>query len=238
MIGKYLYCWHPRLYPGQDVVAYAQKLGVRGVVLLDGSGESVIERAVEVFDGRVYLWKGPNAFLPHNAVETTQRMARVMTRLGGAGFVTDAETAPQWRGNMRELQAFGEAMKAAKQSGLDVGFTSFPLWPYVRQLGQFASFGSPQMYARRGPQDYQLFGRWRRKWDESYPAVNPSIWPQGHRSRRRVPAEQREYLRLFEGETVIVFQSPVSPVGSPSFNVLSDFFSGGNTIVPKCEPPA
>lgn len=233
--GTYIYCWAPRLYPGRDIVKYAMGLGVTGVVLLEGATPGpVVAEAVETFDS-IYFWRFPGAFLPHNAAETTREMAEKCISVGADGIIVDPENAPDWRRGVSALPGFAEALDDARKV-IDVGLTSFPYWPYVRELAPHVNFGSPQLYGRDGTTNPDIFKRWRRKWDASMRDVVPSLWPQ----KNRGPQAQRKYLSIFKGErTNIIFQSPVPKPGTVDYNIQQAFAMGAanDKPGPKDETP-
>lgn len=235
--GRLLYGWGDRLYPGGDEVAYGKSLGASGILLLSEPGETDpdVDSAVAAFGkDNVFLWALPGMFHPHNAAASTDLLARRALEQGAGGIVVDVENAPLW--NRAEPSQFGalvRSMRRAEDSGLSVGFTSFPFWPLMRRIAnETRAWGSVQIYGRNGSTNDRRFAQWRKLWADAFgdERFSVSLWAE---AGRRSPENQARYLEQWKNErSVILFQSPVPRSGSASFDVQRRFMTSQGDVTP------
>src|SRR5690606_8387825 len=134
--------------------------------------------------------------------ETAARLEEAALRLRCRGVVADPEGIG-WNdlsASLREPQIGGLALalRHMRQSGLDVGVTSVPLWPLRGMLAEAlggVAWGSPQVYLRDDlaarPPARQVMAEWRRLFGSAIPSV--ALWS-GRGSVYDTEAAYREYL--------------------------------------------
>ena len=187
----------------------------------------------------IWWWAGPDKWLPETWRQTRDRCVQLVAAGMGFGYIANAERAPQWRGKTRELAEFVTVLDNDSRAGLSVGLSSFPTWPYWRNVAHGARlvWGSPQLYGivdpgtpaellARGAPWAQEFGggyapslaAWARSDDEqaAYLAGMRSVpaglfWHGLPAPRPSIAAQ----LRAWEPTAPPFLQAPSSPAGPP-----------------------
>lgn len=201
-----------RYYAPADSITFARVLGCDSILLLarlPHSGERFARATAAGL--RVWWWVGPEAWKPETWRATVDRLRALLGYVGGLGYVADVEEAPAWSGQHAELAALTEALREDSQRW-SVGFTSFPSWPYWRNVAAGAPrvWGCPQLYGIHNPAPLdELRARgepWRHAFGGGYvPAL--AAWG------RELP-ELRAYLAAFEGENGGAFWHEHIPSGA------------------------
>lgn len=229
--GKGIYARQQSFYPNDDPAAYALAMGCQFVALHDGgTSDDNIRRGLDL-GLSVFLWGGPDSWLPSNWQQTLYGHIERVEQFGLEGFIADVERATVWRGNEGEVHELAATLGSAAQAYRSVGFTSFPSWPWMQDVAAIAApagvWGSPQLYGILDPgTPVELLNRGAR-WVQAFGpnGMTPSLaaW-------RRTPEDQAEYLEAFRGERGAIFwQAPtrsgqIQPwPGTPGFEVLRDW---------------
>lgn len=139
---------------------------------------------------KVWLFAGPEAWIPGAFPATTDVMVNLAERFGAEGIIADPET--QWSGGnatdrARNGRALGQKLKDAS-SRTRVGMTSVP-WmnalPQVAEIARGHIWGSPQIYHPQGNDFAALVREWYAPWQNALgpERVIPSIagWPSNDR---------------------------------------------------------
>lgn len=139
-------------YPADDSIAYARILGCDSVALLAELADADKVARARAAGLRWWWWAGPDAWKPATWRNTHDRIVALLSTLGGEGYIADVETADAWRGHdvqRAELVAALDRDSAAAS----VGFTSFPSWPWWREVawGARRVWGCPQLYGIHSP---------------------------------------------------------------------------------------
>lgn len=231
--GKGLYGGGAGIYVGtgaRNAAEYADMIGCSWVAVR-GLARDTLETVQTAFDRglKVHLWLGPGMWLPPNWRSTLGELAQQAAHFGVEGIIADVECArtgvecpyDQWIGNSVEAEKLAHAL-AATADAMDVGFTTFPSWPYWREYAQIAGsrgvWANPQLYGVREPRTTPAerafhFKRWKATWPGR---VVPAIGAWGRNARQQA-AHQRE----FQGERSAIFWTYDPPAkGSPEFEVL------------------
>ena len=146
---------------------------------------------------RVYLYGTPERWRPDTWRPSLARIIAQCRSLGLDGIIADAEG--NWSGQVEEARALGRALAQASDA-VNVGFTSFPSWPYVRELAAQCRgkvWGTPQIYGRTGTGE-GTFAAWYAPWVAAFGPgrVLPSIAGWVSNDRLSTSAGFRAYLEM------------------------------------------
>lgn len=226
--GKGIYARDPDYYPDRDPSQYAYNMGCQFVALHDSASSDDDLRRAQALGLKVYLWEGPDSWLPENWQETLYSHSERVARFDLEGFIADVERQNVWRNHEAEIFELAGTLGSAASAYRSVGFTSFPSWKWTDDVAAIAGpklWGSPQLYGILEPASPARLLERGAKWHEIFTEVLPSLaaW-------RRTPAEQAEYLEAFRNERGGIFwQAPthggqIQPwPGTAGFDVLRDW---------------
>jgi hypothetical protein len=219
-------------YAGVGIARYAHELGLDGILPHVQADDAELERANEL-ELNAWLWSGPSSWTPQEWERTRARyLARIrshglsMARGGLVGYLADVETHAAWRAaGAAARDELGHALEEDAQR-MSVGVTSFPLWPWWRELAEKAphAWGSPQLYGIRNParslQELRARGEpWRRAWGGGYCPTLAGAY-------RRTPEAQRAYLRAMGGRGILFNGQTMPRPHTPLWDVLHDWARG------------
>jgi len=229
--GKGIYARDPGYYPDGDPCQYAKDLGCQFVALHDAASSDDLFKHGMDLGLEVFIWQGPAAWLPNSWERTLDSHARRANALGLPGMICDVEHAKSWRGHDAELGKLIDGIANAAATFFSVGFTSFPTWPWMRDVAAAGAplglWGSPQLYGVLEPAAGDMLVKRADRWKDAFGPhqVTPSLaaWS-------RTPEEQADYLQWFRDERGgILWQSvthsgAILPrVGTPGWDALKDW---------------
>jgi len=261
--GGVLYLRDPAMYPGNDPLSYAARLGCRGVALQPriARHRALIAPAVTRFGaGGVELFDLPSEYTPRNWRATFNRAAGLASD-HGVGVLVDLETASQWARAHSELVALGAAMRDLAELGVRVGVTSVPMHPSWQELADIADggaaivgpqtgrepavWGSVQLYGRGFPRD--RYGAQIETWRTAFPGgVRPSIalgspgWPGLSVSEYAAYlADVRDAMEFagLDSRDVLMWHGQVPPEDGAYHQLARAHLTGGHVTVPDGGPP-
>lgn len=231
--GKGLYGGNAGIYSrtgARNAAEYADWIGCDWIAVRGNSRDALVTTQTAFDRGlKVHLWTGPGTWLPSSWETTLGNLAEQAHHFGVEGIIADVECArtgvecphEQWIGNSVQAQRLAEAL-AQLSDAMDVGFTTFPSWPYWREYAQIAGsrgvWANPQLYGVREPRTTAAerrfhFNRWKGAWPGR---VVPAIAGWGRSASAQV-AHQRE----FQGERAAIFWTYDPPLrGTAEFEAL------------------
>lgn len=119
---------------------------------------------------QIWVSSGPDDWMPATWRASLERAERVATELGAVGVIADPEW-PDGVGASADATALGQALRALS-SRTRVGVTSFPLFPFLDELGRACGdrvFGVVQIYGRTIV-DGNVFASWFARWQRHFGA--------------------------------------------------------------------
>ena len=193
----------PSAYAPGTSIDFGRAIGADSLILNVGLTGALERAELATRAGwSIWWWAGPDAWKPDAWRETRSRMLERIAGGHGFGYVVDAETAREWSGRTPEVYALASALDADTRAGLSVGFTSFPSWPYWREIAHRARgvWGCPQLYGIVTPgTPAELLERgapWAREFGGGYvPAL--AAWGRDERAQRAYLAGMRTPAGIF-----------------------------------------
>ena len=210
---------------GNGAAGYAASLGCSWIAVnASGRDRDKVVREARQMGLDVALWTYPDTWKPANWRATLAHIVGEARRLGAAWIIVDQETASDWRSaGPEERAALAHAMAEVRRQGLGVIWTSFPTWPWWREVAAIAGpagvVGSPQVYGVISPGSNAELRRRLDSWrDAGWHDVFPSLaaWKRGAQP-------QAAYLAAFTGERAGCLWTSASPprIGTPTHRAIA-----------------
>ncbi len=241
--GKGIYARDDAKYPGGDPAGYALAMDCQWVAFHHfATPDEHLQRA-QAMGLKVYLYSTPDSWLPDTYYETLVTQAIRVEELGLEGFIADPERADAWSRYTREIPTLANLLGQAAARLPSVGVTSFPTWPWFRDLAEVGApeglWGSPQLYGVLEPADPVTLWQRGQPWREAFGARQyvPSLagWsfgcskvvssgPVPDGACRRSLYDQEEYLEAFHAERGAIFwTASIYKPGDPRFELLREW---------------